>query len=212
MENKIVLIGGGGHCKSVLDAAKRMDIFSDIVITDPDIAPGTEILGSRVVGTDAVLPRLRSEGVKYAFITVGSIMSTLLRHKLTEKAEELGFSFAKIIDPSAIISEYAKIGAGSFIGKNAVVNADVVVGSHCIVNTGTIVEHECKVGDFTHISVGTVLCGNVEVGTDSFIGAGSTVIQGVRIGCCSIIGAGSVVTKEIPSNVKAYGNPCVLVE
>ena len=210
--SKLVLIGGGGHCKSVLDAAIRMGTFDEIVITDPDIEAETTILGCKVVGTDDELHRLRSEGVNYAFITVGSVESTALRRKLVEKAEMLAFRFATIIDPSATISEHAYVGFGSFIGKNVVVNADAVVGSHCIINTGAIVEHECEVGDFTHISVGSILCGNVEIGEDSFIGAGSTVIQGIKVGSHTIIGAGSVVVNAIQSYVKAYGNPCRVVD
>lgn len=210
--SNLVLIGGGGHCKSVLDAAKRMNTFDEIVITDPVIASGTEILGCRVAGTDDELPRLQSEGFDHAFITVGSIESTALRRKLVDKAEKLGFKFATIIDPSANVSEYAYIGAGALIGKNAVVNADAVIGVHCILNTGSIIEHECKIGDFTHVSVGSIVCGNVEIGEDSFIGAGSTVIQGVKIGSHSIIGSGSIVVKNIRLNVKAYGNPCRVVK
>ena len=212
MANNLVLIGGGGHCKSVLDAAIKMGLFDEIVITDSDIEAGTEIFGCKVVGTDDELPRLRSEGFNNAFITIGSIESTALRRKLVEKIEKLGFKFATIIDPSATISEHAFVGSGSFIGKNVVVNADAVVGSHCIINTGSIVEHECKVGDFTHISVGSILCGNTEIGEDSLIGEGSTIIQGIKVGSHSIIGAGSVVVKDIHSNAKAYGNPCRVVE
>ncbi len=207
----LVLIGGGGHCKSVLDVAQSMGKFNEIVITDPIIDAETEILGYKVVGTDEELPGLRSEGFDYAFITVGSIESTALRRKLVEKAEKLGYKFATIIAPSAIVSEHASIGDGSFVGKNAVVNADAIVGSHCIINTGSIVEHESKVGDFTHVSVGSILCGNTEIGEDSLLGAGSIVIQGVKIGSHSIVGAGSVVLKDIQSNVRAYGSPCRVV-
>ena len=212
MVNKLVLIGGGGHCKSVLDTAIRIGSFDEMVITDRDIEAGTEILGRRVVGTDDELPRLHSEGFEYAFIAVGSIESTTLCRKLVEKAEMLGFKFATIIDPSSIISEHACIGIGSFVGKNVIVNANAIVGSHCIINTGSIVEHECKVGNFTHISVGSILCGNTEIGEDCLIGAGSTVIQGIKVGNHSIIGAGSVVVKDICSNVRAYGSPCRAVE
>jgi maltose O-acetyltransferase len=47
----------------------------------------------------------------------------------------------------------------------------------------------------------------VRIGDRVFIGAGTIVLPGVTIGENSIIGAGSVVTKDIPSNVVAYGNP-----
>jgi acetyltransferase-like isoleucine patch superfamily enzyme len=50
------------------------------------------------------------------------------------------------------------------------------------------------------------------VGEGTWIGAGAVVIPGIRIGKNCIIGAGSVVVKDIPDGVKAYGNPCKIVE
>lgn len=48
----------------------------------------------------------------------------------------------------------------------------------------------------------------VHIGKNCWIGAGALIMPGVTIGDNSVIGAGSVVTKDIPSNVVAYGNPC----
>lgn len=48
----------------------------------------------------------------------------------------------------------------------------------------------------------------VRIGKNVWIGAGSIVLPGVTIGDNSVIGAGSVVTKDVPSNVVAFGNPC----
>ena len=203
--NKLVLIGGGGHCKSVLDAALRMNIFEDIVITDPNINPGTKIRGCSVVGSDDCLERLHSDGYDYAFITVGSVGINSLRKILSYKVSELGFKFAVIRDPSAIVSDSAIIREGTFVGKNSVVNADVIIGKHCIINTGSIVEHECKIGDFSHISVGTVLCGQVTVRDNCMIGAGSTVIQCLNIGQNVVIGANSTVLADVGDDMKCYG-------
>lgn len=202
---KIVLIGGGGHCKSVLDSILAANIFDEIVITDPIIPAGTEILGCKVVGTDEVLPELRESGFNQAFITVGNVGISPLRNKLAEMLNKLGFSFPVIIDPTACVSSTAFIEAGSFIGKNAAINAEAKIGSHCIINTGAIIEHECSVGDFSHVSVGTVLCGNSHIGSECFIGAGSTVIQGIKIGNKCIIGANSTVLTNIEDNMKVLG-------
>lgn len=49
---------------------------------------------------------------------------------------------------------------------------------------------------------------DVHVGNNVWIGAGAIIIPGVSIGDNSVIGAGSVVTKDIPANVVAVGNPC----
>lgn len=202
---KLVLIGGGGHCKSVLDSALAMNKYTEIVITDPGIMPGTEVLGCTVVGNDDVLSELRSRGFDEAFITVGSIESCSLRIRLSKIAEQLGFGFPVISDPSAVISKNAVIGNGTFVGKNAVINTDVSIGRHAIINTGAIIEHECSVGEYCHISVGSLVCGGTVIGDRSFIGAGATVIQGLKIGDDSIIGAGSTVLSDVQSGRKIHG-------
>lgn len=51
----------------------------------------------------------------------------------------------------------------------------------------------------------------ITVGNNVWIGAGVTVLAGVTIGDNSVIGAGSVVTKDIPANVLAFGNPCRVI-
>ena len=202
---KLVLIGGGGHCKSVLDAALSMNQFEEIVITDATMPESSTVLGCRVVGNDSILPKLRKQGFEYACVTVGSIKSSDIRVKLAKMVAGLGFLCPVIIDSSACVSRYAVVEEGSFIGKHVVINADVHIGKHCIINTGSIIEHECSIGDHTHISVGSIICGDSHVGNESFIGAGSTVIQGIRIGEKVIIGANSTVLTNIENNMKCYG-------
>lgn len=202
---RLVLIGGGGHAKSVLDAVLRMGQYDEIVITDYNIPSGTRIMGCQVAGNDEMLPKLYKREFAEAFITVGSIRDTSLRCKLSDRAEAIGFIFPNIIDPSAVVSKYARLAEGVFVGKNAIVNADVVIEKMAVINSGCIIEHECLIGKFAHISVGAVVCGNVKIGDNVFIGANATVIQGVKIGMNSIIGAGSIVLKDVPENTTVIG-------
>ena len=51
----------------------------------------------------------------------------------------------------------------------------------------------------------------IHIGKNCWLGTGVIVLPGVSIGDNSVIGAGSVVTKDIPSNVVAFGNPCRVV-
>ena len=205
MSKKLVLIGGGGHCKSVLDTLSRNKDYDEIVITDNEYPTIDHINNYRVMGNDEVLKELFDNGFTDAFITVGSVKSTRLRRILFDKAKSIGFNMVNIIDKSAIVSEYTTLGKGVFIGKFAVVNMDASIGTGAIINTGSIIEHECKVGDFTHVSVGAKLCGNVKVGNDSLIGAGSVVIQGINIGNNVIIGAGSTVIRDVKDNTTNVG-------
>lgn len=51
----------------------------------------------------------------------------------------------------------------------------------------------------------------ITIGNNVWIGAGSSILPGVTIGDNTVIGAGSVVTKDIPANVLAVGNPCKVI-
>ncbi len=209
--NRILLIGGGGHCKSVLDTLMTSSHFTDIAIIDIEENLGKEILSKKIVGTDNDLQKLFEEGYKTAFITIGSIGDTRLRRKLFELISEIGYIIPHIIDSTAIVSDYVKISKGVFVGKNAVINADVVLGEGAIINTGTIIEHDCQIGKFAHISPGAVLCGDVVIEESVHIGASAVVKQQVKISRDTIIGMGSVVLEDIPPESTAYGNPCKLI-
>ena len=209
MGKKLLLIGGGGHCRSVLDSILTLKIYDAIGIVDYSDEP---VNGISVVGKDEDLPHLKESGWTDAFITVGSVGNTDLRRRLYKIVKDEGFIIPSVIDPSAIIAKDAVINEGCFIGKGAIVNAGSKIGKTAIINTGAIIEHDCFVGDFAHISPGTVLCGQVVVGNDSHIGAGSVVRQQIEIGENALVGAGSVVVQNIPACVKAYGNPCKVVE
>ncbi|WP_408072043.1 acetyltransferase [Butyrivibrio sp. JL13D10] len=205
--DKIVFIGGGGHCKSVIDAALRSKQFTKIYITDAELEAGTKILGCEVVGPDDKLPELFKEGITKAFITVGFIKPNDLRSRLYDMAKKMGFSFPDIVDPSAVVSDFAQLGSGVFVGKNAVINAGAIIGNNAIINTGAIVEHDCVVGEGAHIAIGAKLCGECKVGAGTLIGAGATVLQGIEIGDNAVIGAGAVVTRNVGSSCTSVGIP-----
>lgn len=206
---RLLLIGGGGHCRSVLDSALSLNMYEKIGIVDFD--ESASVLGIPVVGNDYDLPVLLEEGWTEAFVSVGSVGSTALRRKLYQLAKDIGFNIPSIIDPSAQLARGAEIGEGVFIGKQAVVNTCSSIGRCAIINSGAVVEHDCSIGEFTHISPGAVMCGQVSVGSDSHIGAGTVIRQQITIGEKTLIGAGSVVLKDIPGSVTAYGNPCKVV-
>ena len=209
MGNSLLLIGGGGHCHSVLDSVIANGLYERIGIVDHNV--GNSILGISVVGDDNDLNKLIVDGWSDAFITVGSVGETKIRRRLYEMISQYGFNIPIIIDNSAIVGNGVTINEGVFVGKNAVVNSGSSVGICSIINTGAIVEHDCNISDFCHISSGATLCGGVKIGHNSHVGAGSVVIQSVEIGSDVMVGAGSVVVKNINDGVKAYGNPCKVV-
>lgn len=200
---KIVILGNGGHARSLVDIIereKRYEIAGYVVNeNDPDM-PDAKYPR---LGGDAQLLQIFQGGVKNAALGVGYMGNSGLREKLWEQLKQIGFFLPVICDPSAVLAEDARIGEGSFIGKGSIVNANASVGKMCIINTGAIIEHDCEVEDFSHISVGSVLCGNVKVGAASFVGANATVIQGVSIGRGCVIGAGTTIRKDLKDNYMA---------
>lgn len=207
---KLILIGGGGHCRSVLDSILESNEFDHHGIIDSKDNIGNKILGVEVIGTDEDLPKLFEDGYTDAFITMGSIGNTKLRRKLFSIIESIGYNIPVIIDSTAKVSSYANVKRGVFVGKGAIINAGANIDELAIINTGSIIEHDTSVGKFCHISPGTVLCGGVKIEDDSHIGAGAIVKQGVRIGHNSLVGMGSVVVKDIEASSLAYGNPCII--
>lgn len=204
----IILIGGGGHCKSVIDSISKSKEYNIVGILDLHDKVGDEIFGVKVIGTDDKLEYYYKNGVSNIFLTIGSIGDTALRRKLYSVALNIGYSFPNIIDSTAIVSDKIEMGYGNFIGKRTIINAGTKIDNNCIINTGAIIEHDCHIESFCHVAPGATISGNVVIGENTHIGTNSTIIQNIVIGSNSIIGAGSVIVKDIKSNVKAYGNPC----
>lgn len=191
---KIILIGGGGHAKSIIDSIKGVNKF--------DIAAIIEKKDS-----EEKLYSLYEAGVKNAFIAVGSIGYPYIRIKLYKQLKKIGYSFPNIIDKTAIISSEVILEEGVFIGKGAIINSGVTIKKQCIINSGTIVEHDCRIDKFVHLAPGTTLSGGVTIGEGTHVGTNSTVIQNIKIGKHVLIGAGSVIVSDVKDNIKLYGNP-----
>jgi sugar O-acyltransferase (sialic acid O-acetyltransferase NeuD family) len=204
----ILLIGGGGHCRSVLNSIKKLGNYNIVGILDTEDKVGKGIDGIKIIGTDEKMECLFFSGVKNAVITVGSIGNTGLRTELYNKLKGIGFNLPIIIDKTAIVDDNTILKEGIFVGKGAIINAGTTIEKCSIINSRAIVEHDCKIGEFVHLAPGSVLCGGVKIGDNTHIGANTTIIQGIEIGDNTLIGAGSVVVKDTGSFKKAYGNPC----
>lgn len=200
---ELVLVGFGGHAKSVADSIEAAGIYRIAGYTDPENR--CEYHGYKCLGTDNDLVRLFQNGIQNAIVSVGYLGKGNLRNCLYEKLKQIGYQLPVIIDPSAVVGKDVKIGEGTYIGKRVVLNAGVQIGKMSIINTGAIVEHESKVGEFTHIAVGSVLCGNVSVGRKCLIGAGAVVIQEIEIADESVVGAGSIVLGDVKRAETVYG-------
>tara|TARA_B110000008_G_scaffold56892_1_gene56352 strand:- start:1976 stop:2554 length:579 start_codon:yes stop_codon:yes gene_type:complete len=189
---EILLIGGGGHCKSVIDVIESHGQFEIVGIVDKTELLGSDVLGYPVIGNDLELERL-SKVCANAIVTIGQIRSPDLRINLFSLALKAGFSLPIIVSPRAYVSKHAIIGRGTVIMHDALVNSDSSIGENCIVNTKALIEHDCKISDHCHISTGAFINGQSTIGRGSFIGSGAITKQSTIIGNNSFVKAGSVI-------------------
>ena len=208
MKRPLILIGGGGHCKSVIEVAESAGYEIKGILDMPDEV-GKEVLpGHKVIGTDDEIPQYVEE-CEFV-ITVGFIKNPALRIKLYNKVKAAGGRLATIIASTAHVSKYAELGEGTVIMHQAFVNAGAKIGDNCIINTFVNIEHDAVVGNQCHISTGTMVNGECKIGENCFIGSQSVCANCIEIASDIIVGAGSVVRKSIRMKGIYAGNPAIL--
>lgn len=201
----LILVGGGGHCKSVIDVAENAG-YTILGILDRPEQVGKQVLGYEVLGTDAEMAKYKDKAD--FVVTVGQIKSPDLRIQLHQMLVDAGCQLATIIAPTAHVSKYASIGEGTVVMHQAIVNADAKVGKGCIINTFANIEHDAVVGDCCHISTGAMINGGASIAAGTFIGSQSVVNQGIKIKWGgAIIASLSVVNKDILEKGIFAGNP-----
>jgi sugar O-acyltransferase (sialic acid O-acetyltransferase NeuD family) len=193
MKNDIILIGGGGHCKSVIDVIEQEGKYQikGIIDSDPTLK---KVLGYPVVGGDEMLASLIDENTHF-LITVGQIKSYEVRLKIANLLHENSAKLATVISPLAYVSKHAKINKGTVVMHKSIVNADAEVGKHCIINTLANVEHDVKVEDFCHLSTAAIVNGGAYVKRGSFIGSNATISNYIVIDENSIVSAGKFIKR-----------------
>lgn len=192
IKNSLILIGGGGHCKSCIDVIEQEGRFTIEGIIDLPEKKGEKILGYPIIGNDDDLESLiRSDN--YFLITLGQIKTAQRRKELFEFLKAKAANLPVIISPKAYVSTHATIDEGTIIMHHALVNANAKIGKNCIINTKALVEHDVEIGNHCHISTGATVNGHVQIGAETFIGSGAVTKENIKIEANSFIKANSIV-------------------
>jgi sugar O-acyltransferase (sialic acid O-acetyltransferase NeuD family) len=203
----LILLGGGGHCKSVIEAAESAG-YQILGVLDMPEDVGKDILSTKVIGTDDDIP-LYVDKAEFV-VTVGFIKNPSTRIKLYNRVKGAGGKLATVIASTAHVSKYAEIGEGTVVMHQAFVNAGAKIGNNVILNTFSNVEHDAIIGDQCHISTGVMVNGDCKVGNNVFVGSQSVLANGITIDDDIIIGAGSFVRKSLNTKGIYSGNPAIL--
>ena len=203
MKSGLLVVGAGGHGSVVADAAHEQGLWSQIAFLDDRPTSKSLIADWPILGaTDQASKWLK----KYTDLIV-AIGDNTHRIQLIQKFKDQGFNIPVICHPTACVSAYADIGAGSVLAAQCAVNAGARLGRGCIINTGATVDHDNVLGDAVHVSPGAHLGGGVQVGANSWIGIGARVREQISIGSHVIVGAGAAVVDDVGDNIQVVGVP-----
>jgi len=189
---KIILVGGGGHCQSVIDVIEQDKRFDIAGIIDNKIPVGSKVSGYEVLGDDSILPSLIDKA-KNAFVTVGQIHSAEIRVSIFLYLKKLGYSLPIIISPRAYVSKNAKVSQGSIVMHDALINSGANIGENCIINSKALIEHGVIIGNHCHISTGAILNGEVVIGKETFVGSNATIVASKVLEAASFVKASSLI-------------------
>lgn len=196
----IVIIGGGGHTRVLIDVLESLNAKIEGIVTQDRNLVGNMVLGIPVIALDR---DIKSDPAKVLLVNgVGNKARSgdsglRVRQQVVEQFTRLGFRFASVISNHARVSAHNKLAEGVQILHGAIIQPASRIDAHTIVNTGAIVEHDCRVGSYVHLGPGAVLCGHVQIGNHAHIGANSTVVQELIVGDKAVIGAGLRVARNV---------------
>lgn len=207
MVKPIVLVGGGGHARVVLDICRVLRLqVAGVLDKSPSML--NLINDAETLGDDSLIDDTAFVAAHRFVVAIGAPAA---RKNLASRIASSGGRFATLIHPAAVIGSRVTFGEGTVVMAGVVINCDVAIGRHAIVNTRASLDHDCHLENGVHICPGATLAGSVSIGAWSTIGAGTTIINNRKIGEAVFVGAGTVVVKDLPDHVLARGVPCQIV-
>ncbi len=207
----LVLIGGGNQAHYTIDIVEKEGKYNIVGIIDSVHDIGSEVFGYKVIGRqDDIVNIIKGYSIECGVISIGD---NWVRYKVSEQiySQVNNFKFVNAIHPSVIIGNDVSIGKGVVAMAGCIFNPKSDIGNFCFFATGAQIEHDCIIQDYASVSAGSITGGHVNVGKFSAVTLGVTIFDRVKIGENTVVGSGSLVTKDLPDNVLAYGNPCKII-
>ena len=196
----IIIIGGRGGCKMVIDAIISSDSYNIRGIIDNEIKVGEVVMGYNIIGNDSNLTELFKLGFKNIVLSFSMLSNLKLRNEKYRYYVDFGFKFPNIIHKHAILESSVILGYGNVILAGSILGSEVSIGNVNYINTGSIICHESKVGNNNHFAPNSVIAGRVKVGNNVLIGMCATTFFDINIGSNIIINNGVNIVSDVEDN------------
>ncbi len=195
----LVIYGGGGHSKTIIDLVRATGSFRLVGIIDDNLPAGTYILGLPVLGGADLLPQFMSDGVRLAVNAVGGIGNVAVRISVFDTIARAGFTCPTLVHPSAWVEPSAHLDGAVQILAKSYVSSDAKIGFGTVINAGVVVSHDCVLGRIVNLSPGAMLAGGVVLEDYVQVGMAATINLNLHIGQGARIGNGATVKSDVPS-------------
>lgn len=171
MTSTLLILGAGGHGKSVAYTAELMKIWDNIVFADDRYPSMTTISEYPIISSIQEIEYIKNDATQ-AIVAIGN---NAVRKKLQDRLKKLSIPLATVIHPSVILNDTVMIGEGSVILAGCVLGIDVKIGDGVILNIGTMVDHDVIIGNYAHLSVGVNITGGKNIEENIFLDAGTSI-------------------------------------
>ncbi len=167
-ESTLLILGAGGHGKSVAEAAYLSGKWNNIVFADDVWPEKTEFYGY------AILTSIKHfEAPLNVSAAIPAVGNNIVRQQWFQLLQEAGIPLATVIHPSAIISSSARLGSGVSIMAGSIIGVEADIADGVIINMGTVIDHDVVIGQFAHLSIGVKVTGGKSLVAFKFVPAGS---------------------------------------
>lgn len=177
VKTRLLVVGAGGHGRSVAEAAELSGQFEAVGFLDDALLAGKSVLNVAVLGPMVSMSHHRSAADQ----TIVAIGNNAVREKLMLQLTSAGFVHATVIHPRAIVSPSAVLSEGSAVMAGAIVGTEARLGVGSIVNCGAVVDHHAIVEDFGHLGVNASMAGGTALGRGAWMQAGAALGYGVTV-------------------------------
>jgi sugar O-acyltransferase (sialic acid O-acetyltransferase NeuD family) len=200
--NALIIFGGGGHGKMIIELVRAAATYRIIGIVDDGMPVGSEILGVPVLGGAKALPEWYDRGVRLAANAVGGIGNAAVRVKIFDILAKAGFSCPTLVHPTAFVEQSAMLEAGVQVFPQAYVGSSVRIGFGSVISLGAIVAHDCVLGKVVNLSPAATLAGSVHIGDYAQLGMHATVNMQITIGAGARLGNNCTVKADVPPEMR----------